>query len=159
MAKPALKFSEIKELPTHIPYQVCQFCDNVYWHYKQPFDEKGCGCQHDPANGPQPGDAVILVGEHSYLEKYNRAIGIVEGRPQYVPGKIHVCLNEPSVYRTADFVSISGGPWILPHEDLFTHIGAKDVRFWKWGRHGRGAGLGEYYSLSMQLWNLDIGRL
>lgn len=154
----APKAEEVRGDPTvRIPYQVCQHCNNVFWHRTQPFGPEGCGCQRDPSNGPQPGDAVKLVGDHRYSDRYTS--GMVEGIPDYDKGKVHVCLGGVSAYRNGSYLSISGGPWVTISPNNFTYVGTKDVWFWKWGRHGRGARKGEHYKLTVSLWELDIGGL
>jgi hypothetical protein len=147
------------DFPTYIQYQVCQHCDNVFWRHNEPFGPEGCGCVRDPSRGPQPGDAVRIVGEHNVFNSYKGRVGIVEGFPHWAPGQVHICLGAYGRYRDGHYVSLSGGPWILAVAHQLKNIGTQDVWFWKWGKYGQGARKGEQYKLTVTLWEFDIGRL
>jgi hypothetical protein len=154
--------TELKgKLPQYIPFQVCPFCDNVYYQRAEPLGAGGCGCKHDPADGPHAGDTVILTGEgDSYYELYKGHRGVIEGFPEWANGAAHICLASMPPFRSASgYVSISGGPFVAVDPKFLKYAGEKSVTFWKWNMWGPGADQGEYYNLTLPVWELAISDL
>jgi hypothetical protein len=152
----AKRFSELDYKPRHVPFQVCPHCDNVFYGRREPFGPAGCGCKHDPKEGPQPGDAVTIVGNGSdYWELYKGSPGIIESLPEWAEGKAHICFSCYGAYRNPH-LSLSGGPWACVPLDKLRHVGTKLISFWKWPWSGPGAHKGEHYTLEVQAWELAI---
>jgi len=146
--------------PIHIPFRVCPHCENVFYFSTEPLGPEGCHCQHDPADGPQQGDPITLFGkpEHRYGEYISGHRVVVHGPDIFSTDKLHICLSAMVPYRGANGrVDISGGPFLGGIDpSIMRYAGRKSVSFWKWSAAGPGEGNGEYYTLSLPLWVMDI---